>query len=121
MKRLLLILCLALTPVTLACHPPSTIVTQPGKIAFTADQVVIRVNELQKAAVQANASGALDTANTRIIVEFSVAADKVLKATPSGWQATVKALWLQAAPKITTTNTTVQLAVTALTGLLSTL
>ncbi len=121
MKRLLLILCLSLTPVTLACHPPATITTQPGKIAFTADQIVVRVNELQSAAVQANASGALDTANTRTIVEFSVAADKVLKATPSGWQSTVKALWTQARPKITTSNTTVQLAVTALSGILEAL
>ena len=121
MKRLLLILCLASLPVTLACHPPATIVTTPGKIAFTADQVSVRVTELEKAAIAANANGGLDAAQTKIIESYGVSAQKVLKATPAGWQAAVVKLWQEAAPKITTTNPTVQLAITALTGVLGAL
>lgn len=121
MRRLLLMLCLALAPALSACNPPTTIVTQPGRIAFAADQVLVRVKELEQAAVQANQSGALSTADTRVIVDYAVAAKNVLTATPNGWQVTVKALWKEALPKITTTNTTVQLAVTALSGLLSSL
>ena len=121
MKRLLLILCLALTPVTLACHPPSTIVTQPGKIAFAADQVLVRVKEVEQAAIAANMTGGLDNAQTRVIVEYAVAAKNVLTATPNGWQTTVKALWKEALTHLTTTNPTVQLAITALTGILAAL
>ena len=121
MRRLLLLLCLALAPALSACTPPTTIVTQPGKIAFAADQIVIRVNEAQAAAIQANMTGGLDDAQTRVIVDYAVAADKVLKTTPAGWQTTVKTLWQQALPKITTTNPTVQLAITALTGVLGAL
>jgi hypothetical protein len=121
MKRLLLLLCLALTPVTLACHPPSTIVTEPGRIAFSADNILVRVKEVEQAAVQANQTGALDNAQTRVIVEYAVAAKNVLTATPTGWQMTVKALWREALTHLTTTNPTVQLAVTALTGVLNSL
>jgi hypothetical protein len=104
-----------------ACTPPSHIVTAPGKIAFTADQVAVRVNEAQNAAIAANKIGVLDDAQTKIIVTYAVSADKVLKATPAGWQTTVKQLWQEAAPKITTTNPTIQLAITALTGILGAL
>jgi hypothetical protein len=119
MKRLLLILCLALVPV--ACTPPTTIVTAPGKIAFSAEQVTIRVAELQNAATTANKAGGLDDAQTKILVTYTIEAARVLKATPTGWQATVVALWKEAAPKITTTNTAVQFAITALTGVLASL
>jgi hypothetical protein len=104
-----------------ACTPPSHIVTAPGKIAFTAVQVELRVNEVQNAAIAANKSGGLDDAQTKVIVTYTVAADKVLQTTPAGWQAVVKQLWQEAAPKITTTNPTIQLAITALTGILGAL
>jgi hypothetical protein len=119
MKRLLLVLLLSLAPT--ACMPPATIVTAPGKVAFQADQVVVRVNELQAAAIQANKTGGLDDMQTRVIVEYAVSADRVLKATPAGWQAAVVKLWQEAAPKIHTTNPSVQFAITALTGLLGAL
>ena len=100
MKRLLLILWIGLAiAAPVACTPPTTIVTQPGKIAFSADQVAVRVNEVQNAAIAANTSGALDAAQTKIIVAYAVSADKVLKATPAGWQAAVMKLWQEAAPK----------------------
>ena len=81
---------------TTACHPPITIVTPAGKAAYTADQIVLRVNELGKAAIAANAQGALDVQTTRIIVQFAEAADKILKALPLGWQATLAAAWKEA-------------------------
>lgn len=92
---------------------PITITTPAGTTAFTADQAVIRVNELMNAAIQANTQGALDTPTTRIIVTFAVDADTVLAKTPAGWQATVKAAWAIAQPKIVTTNPTVRLAIAA--------
>src|SRR5580765_4998338 len=111
----------SLSLIFISCMPPTSIVTTPGKIALAADQVAVRVNELQAAAIQANANSALDQPTTKIIVEFTVSADKVLSATPTGWEATVVKLWQEASPKIHTTNPTVQFAITALTGLLGAL
>lgn len=91
MKRLLLVLTLALAP---ACvHPPPTVTTQAGKTAFTADQIVQRVNELQNATIAAEASKDLPTPTARVIVTFCVDADKTLQTTPAGWQATVLHAW----------------------------
>lgn len=76
-----------------ACHAPVTVTTPQGKQSYTADQVVIRIGELQNAAIQANATGGLDTATTRQIVTYCVSTAKTLKETPQGWIATVQAGW----------------------------
>ena len=81
-------------------HRPVTIVTPAGKAAFTADQIVLRVNELGRTAIAANAAGALDLKTTRIIVDFAEAADVTLKALPQGWQATLAAAWAQTKDKL---------------------
>ncbi len=64
------ILALALVGSTLslpACQRPVTITTDAGKLAFTADQIVLRVNELQRAAIDANTRGILDIGTTRTL------------------------------------------------------
>ena len=82
--------------VSSACnHAPPTLSPQ-GQVAFTADQAVVRVNELMNAAIQANATGGLDTPTTRVIMTFAVDADAVLAKTPNGWIATVQATWAKA-------------------------
>lgn len=96
MKRLLFVLLLA----TAACHPPVSIQTPAGKAAYTADQIVTRINELENAAIQANSTGGLPTETTRVIVEFCVSADATLKTTPQGWQAAVSTAWAQAKGKL---------------------
>lgn len=83
-----------------ACHAPVTIVTEPGKIAYTADQIAVRVNELQNAAIQAEASGGMRTADTRLVVEFAVSANRTLRATPAGWQTTVATAWAETKKKL---------------------
>lgn len=113
MKYLLLVLCLSLS----ACAAPVTITTPQGKVAYTADQIVLRVNELQNAAIAANATvpPSLPTATTRIIVEFCVSADKTLAATPAGWQATLATGWNAAKAKIgTPSNPAIVSAMSAL-------
>lgn len=96
-----------------ACHAPVTITTPQGKIAYTADQIVQRVNELENAAIKANGAGQLSLDTTRIIVEFCVGADKTLAQTPAGWQASVQAAWTAARAKIPTTNPAIASAVSA--------
>jgi hypothetical protein len=91
MKRLLLLFVL-LCP---ACHAPTTIVTPQGQRAYTADQVVVRINELQNAAIELNKNNGLNDVVTRRIVTFAVQADTVLKQAPAGWQIQVSALWNQ--------------------------
>jgi hypothetical protein len=78
-----------------ACSPPVTVVTQPGKVAFTADQIAVRVNELESAAITGNSVGALSIPNTRTIVQFTVSADKILSAVPAGWQQSIATSWVE--------------------------
>lgn len=82
------------------CAAPVTVVTPQGQVAYKADQIVVRVNELMNAAISANAANALPTDTTRIIVEFCVSADKTLAATATGWQQTVSTAWAQAKAKL---------------------
>ena len=110
MKRLILIIALTFA----ACHAPVTVTTPAGKTAYSADQIVIRVNELQNAAIAAQANGSLPTATTRTIVEFAVAADKTLAATPAGWQTTLTTAWTQAKAKLPAIqNPAIQSAISA--------
>lgn len=115
----LTVVALVVTIVT-ACAP-QTIVTGPGRVAFSADTVVIRINELQNAVIQANATKAIDDATTKVIVTWAVAADQTLKATPTGWQATVKAGWLAVKPKIPTSNPAIAITVGAVDALIGAL
>lgn len=94
-KALRLALLAGMLLITTGCHAPVTITTPQGQTAFKADQIVVRVNELQAAAIKAEAGGALATDLTRAIVTFAVAADKTLAMTPNGWQAAVLTSWVQ--------------------------
>lgn len=100
MKCLILTLCLLV--VTPACSPPVTIVTPAGKVAYSADLIVIRVNELMNAAIAAQANGGLPTNTARTIVQFCVSADQTLAATPAGWQATLLQGWTSAKAQLPT-------------------
>ena len=92
-KKLPIVLLAVLLGSSMACAPPPTIVTPQGQVAYKADQVVVRVNELMNAAIAANAANTLPTDTTRTIVSFCVDADKVLAATPNGWQTTLTLAW----------------------------
>lgn len=83
-----------------ACHAPVTITTPAGKAAYTADQVAVRVNELERATIDAQAQGALPLETARYLVEFCVGADKTLAAAPSGWQAVVGKAWAETKAKL---------------------
>lgn len=83
-----------------ACHPPPTIVTPAGRTAYTADQITLRVNELEQAAITANRTGGLALAPTRTLVEFCVVADQTLAATPAGWPVTLATAWTVAKIKL---------------------
>lgn len=111
MKRFVLILLLA-TSVS-SCHAPVTIVTPAGKTAYTVDQVVNRINELENAAIQANSTKGLDTNTTRTIVTWCVNADTTLSSTPSGYMATITTAWSLAKGQIKTTNPAIIAAMAA--------
>lgn len=99
-----------------ACAKAPPNLSPQGQVAFKADQIVLRVGELQNAATQANAGGALDEATTRTIVTWTVSAAQILKTTPAGWQAALVSSWTAVKgnlPLRSITNPTVQLAFTA--------
>lgn len=95
MKSLILVLCLVVgfvaAPGCASKAPPN--LTPVGLHAYTADQVAVRVAELQNAAIAAEASGAMPTATARIIVQFAVGAAVTLKAVPTGWPQTLATAW----------------------------
>lgn len=86
---------LLLLPMLWGCTPkPVNLTPEAGK-AWTADQVVIRVNRLMDAAISAESQG-LPRNTVRRIVTFCVEADQTLAAVPDGWGPTVLAAWTQA-------------------------
>lgn len=115
LRTLALILALSTAvPVLPACSRPTTIVTPEGKAAWTADQIVLRVNRLMRVAADAEKGGALPTATAKIIITFGGAADRVLKTTPTGWHQTVTQLWAEAKKQMpATTNEAVLAAMDA--------
>jgi hypothetical protein len=83
-----------------ACAKAPPNLTPVGLHSYTADQVAVRVAEVQNAAIAAEASGALPTATTRIIVQFAVVAADTLKAVPNGWPQTIATAWTAAKQQI---------------------
>ncbi len=112
-----LLACLGITialTVTSACHAPVSVTTPQGKAAYTADQVVLRINELENAAITAQAQGQIPLATTRTIVEFCVSADKTLAVAPAGWPAIIATAWAQTKAQLPPiTNSLVQSAMNA--------
>lgn len=85
-----------------ACTTPVTIVTPQGKIAYTANEVLKRVQELQQVAIAVDATpnNGIPKDVFRVIITFTVEAAKVLDATPAGWGTTLAVAWSNAKGKI---------------------
>ncbi len=92
--------------VALSACIPKTIQTPQGKAAYTAVQVLNRVEELQNTAIKGNQQGIVSDKTAILVVQFTVSAAKTLKATPDGWQATVRKAWAEAKAKIPAPDTT---------------
>ncbi len=96
-----------------ACNRPPNL-TPPANAAYTADQVVIRLGELQNAVIAATPAH-ITTADARVIVTWlsgdpaavppTVGVFAILGTVPDGWKATVTASWQTVRP-ILAANTT---------------
>lgn len=79
--------------------------TPKAATALKADAVVVRVNELQAALIEACGPDAqcrpdsLDTNLFRTLISGCIDLRTVLRATPEGWRETVRASWAQTKPK----------------------
>lgn len=88
-----------------ACASHVTPETPRAAAAITADAIVVRINELQAAVIQACgpartcAPNTISTALADDIVRTSIDLRTTLKSVPNGWQQTVKAAWSQARPR----------------------
>lgn len=91
-----IVLTLSSTAVLPACRPPATIETEAGKKAHVANEVLIRVERLQNAAIAANKNGSLPTDQARAVVFVTVNLAEIAKATTEGWEATARQAWVQA-------------------------
>ena len=90
---------LVLLVFTLGCAhtvPPGLTPAQQTQYVATvnADQTVVRVNELMNITILAESNGGISTPAARVVVQFCVDADTILKNIPSGWQITVTSLWM---------------------------
>ncbi len=96
-----------------ACSHNVTSDTARGTAALRADAVVIRINEVQAAVIQACGPGPECAPNTiptnaaREIVKACIDLRTAARSVPDGWQATVKTLWATAKPKIIGLNNAV--------------
>ena len=79
----------------LAGCPPASLQTPEGKAAFTAGEVLQRVEELKAAAVQAHETLGADgqpvlaTETTKRVLQFVLVAETALRDTPNGWRPAV--------------------------------
>jgi len=99
-----------------ACDRPVTITTPEGKAAYTANEILKRVQNLQNATIEAAASGGLSTNSARVIITFTVESAKVLDATPTGWGGIIATAWNAAKkqlPATVLTNPVIQAAAIA--------
>lgn len=101
---------------------PPSVVTQQGKVAYTADQVVVRINELENTAIAANNDGSLKDDVAISIVKFCVSADKTAKTTPDGLKPALKTGWAELQKNLVgkTVPPTLTLAIGALDGIITT-
>jgi len=80
--------------------------TPVAAAAMKADAVVIRVNELQAAVIEACGPApecqpnSIPTATARDVVKAMIDLRTVLRSTPAGWQATVRSTWTQAKARL---------------------
>lgn len=89
MKRMLLVVALALT--VPACAPPPPTLSPKGVLAFQETRVVKALDIFRDFAVDANAQTPpiIDTATTRKVVTWHESALKIVQASNAGWQTTV--------------------------------
>ncbi len=97
----------ALLVLSSACVSTPPNLTPAAQVAFQADQVVLKVNALENAAIAAQANGSISLDTARAIVTFCVGADTVLKAAPLGWQQTILRAWNATKSVIPTKDPTV--------------
>jgi hypothetical protein len=102
MRRFLQSVLVAVVLGTGACagKVPPTITTPQGKAALTADEIAVRVNELGKAVIDAQAQNQIPLATARDLIQFCSSADKTLAAAPAGWQAVVGKAWAEVKAKL---------------------
>ncbi len=107
MKRFGWLLAPLLVLSSAACVKTPPNLTPAAQVAFQADQVVLKINALENAAIAAAVNGSISTDTARVIVTFCVDADKILKVAPLGWQQTVLTAWNTAKGQIPTKDPTV--------------
>lgn len=106
MRVWLLLLALSILP---ACAP-KTITDPATRAAYTADQLIIRLGELQGATIDAALAGKIPLDTGREIVTWIsgdvratppvIGAVTVVQTAPAGWRVTVKTGWEAVRPKL---------------------
>lgn len=101
LRKRLAVFCLAFSvlmavPMLPGCSTPVSIVTPEGKAAYTANEVLVRVERLQDAAIAAHTNGSLNTDTARAIVFVTVNVFEIADAATHGWHATARQAWMQA-------------------------
>lgn len=76
-----------------ACAPPPSIQTPEGKKVWSANEVVIRINEFQEAVITAYDLGGLPKDTAEPLVTWTVRSLRTIQKLPDGWLQVVAQGW----------------------------
>lgn len=80
------------------CASKTTQLSPAGQKAFTANGIAVRVAEFQRVVIAASDAKQMPVETSRTIVMWTVSALETLKATPTGWEATIRTGWVGIRP-----------------------
>jgi hypothetical protein len=83
-----------------SCTPPPAVITEPGRQAYTADQVLQRIESLQAATITAFQAGEIDRETSRAIITVTIEMAKLADAASTGWRNFVITAWRRARERI---------------------
>lgn len=79
-----------------ACAPKT--LSPAGQKAYTAGAIATRIAEFQRVVISASDAKQMPVETARTLVTWCVSALETLKATPQGWETTVRTGWLGVRP-----------------------
>lgn len=104
LTSLILIVSISFIGLSIGCAPKT--LPPELKVAYTANQVLTRVGELQATVIglyDANPR-AITQENAVLVVHFTVTAATIIQSSMDGWQPTVKTAWAELKSKYTPTD-----------------
>lgn len=98
-RAALAVLLVATLSITSCVRPPATL-TPPAQAAFSAQQVVQRIGELQQTVIDLSDRGTIPVPIARAIVQQTTTTLKALAGPPQDWKTLARQFWAAARPQV---------------------